>query len=118
MKEFRGSIAISYPYDGVEEPLKIAAAVEAAFKKGVEELKKIAPGAKITLSTGIVTARAKKPAGVEPADPNQTELSDAVAAAGGNPGGPGKGAPVDAEGNRDIGEDQPGDVPAFMRGAA
>lgn len=108
MKEFRGSIAISYPYDEVDNPLKIAAAVEDTFKKGVDELKKIAPGATINMTTGIVTARAKR----------GTERSGAPA--GGHPGGPGKGTPPKPDDGpaRDIGEDKPGDVPAFMRAAS
>jgi hypothetical protein len=107
-KMFRASLTAEFPYDSTESPMELAAKVEAAMKRGAEVVKGIDEGAvAVTLNTAFVNVREKKapapvqaPAGVEivtaetKADDGQTELTEAVAAAGGNPGGFGKGPAV------------------------
>ena len=93
MKMFKATLEVSFPYDEVASPLALGAQVEAALAGGKAQIvDNIVAGHEsgaviaVTLDTGIVNVRPKKPAAeappVEPLhDPNQTDLEDAVNAA-------------------------------------
>ncbi|MDF1794842.1 MAG: hypothetical protein P1U88_23245 [Thalassobaculaceae bacterium] len=93
MKMFKATLEVSFPYESVDAPLALGAQIEAALTGGKTQIADTivsghaqADSITIALDTGIVNVRPKKAVETPPVeplhDPNQTDLEDAVNAAG------------------------------------
>jgi hypothetical protein len=87
-KVFRGSVTVEFPADAVDNKHELAGSVEKLLRAGLPQFEAMSPAIKVDVSADYVHVRGPKAPKIEQANPAQTNLAAAIAAAGGDPGGP------------------------------
>lgn len=87
-KVFRGSVTVEFPADAVGNKHELAGSVEKLLRAGVPQFQGLSASIKVDVTADYVHVRGPKAAKTTQGDSAQTDLGAAVAAAGGDPGGP------------------------------